>query len=578
MEELHDQEKSSPTATEETDHPQTYEEVMDSWEFLFQRFPKLRIPVVNDELYYFDPYTASTAVDFFKEELRHVEGPDSGKRLDPEDWQSYVVSMIYGWKQKTFDADGEWIQSGEQFEQDLRKFREVFIFIPRKNGKSFLGAGFALKGLFADSEHGARVISAAADREQAALIFEVAKSNVEENERFACEAEAYRRAIIVPNTASSYVVASADVKTKHGKNLSMVVLDEVHALPNRDLVEVLFTSVGARLQPLKIMLTTAGFDQNSICYEYYDYAKKILQGILIDEQFFPVIFEPDEDDDWKEESTWIKANPNLGVSITWDYFRSEFKKALAKPSYENTFKRLHLNKWTQQDVRWVPVEDWDACNQTFDLEMLKGRECWGGVDLASKVDITAYVLIFPIENELVIRPYFWVPKDNIPLRKARDRVDYDVWVRQGHIFATEGNTVDYGQIRKVIEETRSLYQIKSIGFDEWNAQDTMTTLEADGFEVVKVPQIFKYLSDPTKELEARILSRRVLHNANPVLRWMFGNIAVCEDSSGNIRLDKKKSKEKVDGIVALVNALSRYLMTQKLAGSVYKHRGIRVVG
>lgn len=556
----------------------SYAETMAQWAEVLERFPKLRLPVVDDKLYYYDSFTALAAVDFFEHEVHHVEGPQAQEKLQLEEWQKYVVSMLFGWKEKSFDENGEWLQTEEHTEQDLRKFREALIFIPRKNGKSFLGAGIGLKGLFADEEQGARVVSAAADREQAALIFDVAKKIVEDNPNLNKDSQSFRRTMIVPSTASNYTVASADVKTKHGKNLSMVIVDELHAQPNRDLVDVLFTSVGARLQPLKIMLTTAGHDRNSVCYEYYDYAKKVLSGVIVDEQFFPVIFEPDDGDDWKEESTWMKANPNLGVSITWDYFRAEFKKALAKPSYENTFKRLHLNIWTQQDVRWVALEEWDACAEPFDVEMLKGRECFGGVDLASKVDICAFVLLFPIEDELFVLPKFWVPRENIAIRKVRDRVDYEVWEREGLIEATPGNTMDYGRVRAAIKEARSLYNIKSVGFDEWNAQDLMTNLEADGLDVVKIPQIFKYLSDPTKELEARTLSRKIRHNGNPVLRWMFGNLSVIEDASGNIRLNKKASREKIDGIVALVNALSRSLMTKKEAESVYKNRGVRTLG
>lgn len=560
------------------DEALTYAETMAQWEVLFERFPKLRLPVVNDELYYFDTFAAADAIEFFERELHHVEGPQQDEKLVLELWQRYVVSMVYGWKEKTFDHEGEWVQTAEQFEVDLRKFREVLIFIPRKNGKSFIGAGFGLKGLFADNEKGARVISAAADREQAALIFDVAKQIVENNEELLKDSETYRRSITVPATASSYVVVSADANTKHGKNLSTVIVDELHAQPSRDLVDVLFTSVGARLQPLKIMLTTAGHDKESICWQQYDYAKKVLQGILVDEQFFPVIFEPDEGDDWRDEATWKKVNPNLGVSVTWDYFRNEFKKACAQPSLENTFKRLHLNIWTEQDVRWLPVEEWNACDESFDPRMLLGKECFAGVDLASKVDLCAFVLVFPLNGLFYILPHFWVPRDNIPIRKKRDRVDYDVWEREGFINATPGNTVNYGYIRKKIEEARGLYNIRSLGFDEWNAQDLMTNLEADGMEVVKIPQIFKYLSDPTKELEAMTLSRRVRHNGNPVLRWMFGNLAVIEDPNGNIRFCKKKSQEKIDGFVAFINAMSRHLMSEKEAGSVYKTRGVRVIG
>lgn len=572
------QEKNLPIETEGSEHPLTYAEVMAQWEFLFEKFPKLRLPVVDDSLYYYDPFTAATNIQFFETELHHVEGPNAQEKLTLEPWQRYCVSMIYAWKEKTFDEDGNWIQTDEQFEEDLRKFREVFYFLPRKSGKSFIGAGHALKGLFADNERGARVVSAAADKEQAALVFEVAKTIVTENPTLSMYAETFRRTMTVPSKAANYTVVSADVATKHGKNLSTIIIDELHAQPKRDLVDVLFTSVGARLQPLKIMLTTAGQDRNSICYEYYDYAKKVLAGTIVDEQFFPILFEPDEGDDWNEESTWLKCNPNLGVSTTWDYFRGEYKKAKSKPSYENTFKRLCLNIWTEQEVCWVPVEEWNACDKTFDPEMLIGKDCWGGIDLSSKVDLCAYVLIFPIGELLYLLPHFWVPQDNVAIRKIRDRVDYEVWIRQGFITAVPGKRQDYGRIENVIKNSYSLYNIKSIGFDEWNAQDLMTKLEQDERSVVAIPQTFKYLSDPTKEIEARVLSRRIVHNNNPVLRWMFGNLTTKEDPNGNIRFAKKKGKEKIDGMIALVNALSRYLMAEKEKESAYKTRGVRVVG
>lgn len=555
-------------------------------EKLFKRFPQLRQPEPDLELYYYDEDAAYQAVCFFINELHHVEGPQRGQPFELEPWQQFIVEETYGWKVKTYDENGNWINTEEQRAHDSRRYKEVFIFIPRKNGKSFLGAGFGIAGLFFDNEPGPRVVSAAAEKEQAALIYDVAREIVEGNSRLDERAECYKRVMVAPELAGNYQVLSADVKSKHGRNLSTIIVDEVHAQPNRDLIDVLFTSVGVRSQPLKLMLTTAGYDRLSVCFEYYDYAKKVLTGIVDDQEFFPVIFEATENDDWKEETTWFKANPNLDVSITLDYMRSECRKAIERPSYENTFKRLHLNMWTEQETRWVPIEVWDASAGEFDHQQLWGRDCYAGVDLSSKVDLTALCLVFPFyggENGTVIEKiqviwHYWMPKDNVLLRKKRDRVDYDVWIREGLITATTGNVVDYDYIRTHINDIRKEHNILSIRFDPWNAVQIANALEGDGFEVVEVPQSYSELTDPTKEIEARLLSRQLEHGGNKVARWNFSNIAVIEDGNGNIKFSKKKAKERTDGMVALANAMHGLLAAEKKKESVYKRRPIRSLG
>lgn len=451
--------------------------------------------------------------------------------------------------------------------------------VPTHN--SFIGAGLALLALYALNEPGARVISAAADTDQAALIYNTAKQIVEENPRLSEGCHPLRKAMTIPELSANYQVISADAHTKHGKNLSAVIVDELHAIPGRDLVDVLFTSVGARSEPLKIMLTTAGFDKQSLCYELYEHAKRVIRDWNIDPEFFPVIFEADAGDDWKEEATWYKANPNLGVSISLDYFKSEMRKALERPAYENTFKRLHLNQWTTTETRWVPQEVWDACGSPLNLEELKGRDCYIGADLASKTDLTAFVLIFPFfdVNEQIARldvlPYFWMPSDNIELRRKRDRVDYGTWVNQGFIETTPGVTTDYDRLRVKINELGEIYRIRQIAFDPWNALQLMGQLEGDGFNVISVNQSFAHLSGPTKELEALCLSQKIRHGGNPVLKWMFGNIGVDTDASGNIKISRKTSREKIDGMAALVLAVHCLLGRERDEVSVYESRGVR---
>lgn len=519
---------------------------------------------LRDE-YYFDFDAADDAVAFFENELFHVEGPKRGETLFLERWQRSLVRHIFGWKRK---RDG------------LRKFRNVFIFIPRKNGKSYLSAGFALHGLFADEEPAARVISAAADKEQAALVFDVSREIVEGNPNFSDHCNTFRRSMAIPETGSNYLVVSSDVKTKHGKNLSRIIFDELHAQPNRDLYDVLFTSVGVRLQPLKIMLTTAGHDRESICFEEYTHAKRVAKGLVVDEEYLPIIFEAGPKDDWHSRETWKKANPNLGVAVTWDYFEGEYRKAVERPSYENTFRRLHLNQWTSQDVRWVPVEKWDLCDGRLNPpEFYHGRECDIGIDLSSKKDLTAVVALFFIDGKFHVVPKFWMPQDNIRDRVKVDQVDYDLWARAGFIETVPGVRQDYKKIQKYAEDFAEKHKVMSVGFDPWNAQNLITELDQNlESEVVEVPQTFKYLSDATKELEVLVLARQIIHGGNPVLRWMFDNVAVIEDGNGNVRISKKVSKERIDGLAATVTALSRWLMRERKKDSVYKKRGVRTIG
>ena len=554
---------------------------MQLFEDVFEQFPQLRLPLVDDSLYYFDPVEADNTIQFFHNELTHVEGPLKGEQFMPERWQQYVIATAYGWKRKTFDEDDEWICTPTQIENDVRKFRDIFVFIPRKNGKSFMGAGAALKGLIADKEPGARVVSAAADTDQAALIFDTAKEIVLNNPNMT-EVQCYKRTMAIPADGANYRVISAEAGTKHGKNLSTVIIDELHAQPDRELVDVLFTSVGARAQPLKWNFTTAGYDKQSICYQTYDYAKRVQKGLVINEEFFAVIFEADESDDWKDEKTWFKVNPNLGISIQLDYFRSEFKKACEQPGYENTFKRLHLNMWTEQDVRWLPVEDWDACKDPeFNIETLKGKDCFAGIDLSAKKDTTSVVLAFLVGEDVHIVPHFWVPEDAIQRRIERDRVDYSVWIRQGLITAVPGAVIRYSFIQEYLRQMRKLYNIRQLGTDPWNAQDFMETLRLeDDFDVVEIEQNAKNLSDATKSLEGLILGRKLKHDGNAVMRWQFGNVGIVRDANDNIRISKKEniSRDRVDGMAALVNALSRLFAPDQPQDSVYKTRGVRSIG
>lgn len=503
---------------------------------------------VSSDKFHFDQAAADKAVAFFAECLTHTTGEWRGQPFVLSPWQADIVSNIFGWKR----PDG------------TRKYRYVFIAVPRKAGKTTLAAGLALYALYCDGEPGAQVINAAADREQAALCFDAAKGMVENEPELLNRSGVYKRSIIVPNSGSAYKVISSEAYSKHGMSCSYIGADELHAWPDRELWDVLNTSTGARRQPLTVVTTTAGFDRHSICYEQWDYAVKVRDGIIQDDAFLPVIYAADPDDDWKDPATWRKAHPGLGVSVQEEYFAAECRKAIELPSYENTFRRLLLNQWTENDVRWLSMDVWDANNQ--DLPDLAGATCYGALDLSSTTDISAFVLAFPLGPTLYLMPFFFVPQDGVEKRTKRDRVPYDVWIKQGYIEATPGNVIDYDVIRNRINELAEKFHIREIAIDRWNATQLSTQLTGDGFEVVGFGQGFASMSAPTKELEKRLLGKTIAHGGNPVLRWMASNVATEIDAAGNVKVSKKKSTERIDGIVASIMALGRVISHDEGSG------------
>ena len=507
--------------------------------------------------FWFDTEAADKAVAFFAECLRHTTGEWRGEPFVLADWQAdEVVRPLFGWKRQ----DG------------TRRYRTAFIFIPRKAGKTSLAAGLALYALYCDNEPGAQVVNAAADRDQAALCFDAAKQMVEMEPELADRAEVFKRSIAISETGSSYRVLSSDAYTKHGLNCSFIGADELHCWPNRELYDTLTTSTGARRQPLTVITTTAGYDKHSLCYELYDYAVKVRDGIIEDDSFLPVIYEAGPDDDWKDPKTWSKAHPGLDISIKREYIVSECDKAKAVPAYENTFRRLLLNQWTEQDSRWLSMDSWDACEG--DLPDLKTRDCFAGLDLASTVDVTAFVLTFPVESKLVLVPFFWLPRERLQDRVKRDRVPYDVWVKQGYIRLTEGAVTDYDAIREDILKIAEDYRIREIAVDRWNATQLATQLSGEGFEMVGFGQGFASMSGPAKELERRVLGKDLLHDGNPVLRWMVSNVTVTQDPAGNVKPDKAKSSEKIDGVVAGCMGIGRYMVAEQDKPDIYQSRGL----
>jgi phage terminase large subunit-like protein len=351
-----------------------------------------------------------------------------------------------------------------------------------------------------------------------------------------------------------------------GLNVHGAVIDELHAHKTRNVVDVLDTATGARRQPLLFEITTAGYDRHSICYEHHDYSIKVLEGTVPDDSWFAFIAAADEDDDWTDPEVWRKANPSFGLSVKEDDLARKAEKAIALPGAQNAFRRMHLNEWTEQAERWIDLAAWDACDSPVDLEQLRGRTCFGGLDLSTTTDVSALAWVFPPENDddlwRVLSRYF-VPEENLRKRAERDRVPYDLWSRQGFIEPTPGNVVDYGAIEQRILADSALFQVREIAYDPWNATHIALRLQDEGAAMVEFRQGFRSMAAPTRELEKLIVSRKLAHGGNPVTRWMAGNVAVAQDPAGNLKPAKDKSTERIDGIVAVIMAIGRALVAQE---------------
>lgn len=514
---------------------------------------------------YYDEAKVERVIQFIGQ-LKHTKGEWYNKPFYLLPWQEELISNIFGVIK----------------ENGYRQLTTAYVEIAKKQGKTELGAALALYMLCADGEKGAEVYSCAADRAQASLIYNVAVDMIS-----LCPALkkrlkviASQKRIVYPAMNSFYQVLSSEAYSKHGINPTAVLFDETH-VANREMMNVMLHGASdARKQPLNFLITTAGNDLHSIGYELHQKAIDIIEGKKIDSTFYPVIYAAHEDDDWTDPEVWKKANPSLGVTVDIEKMQIACDNARQNPADENLYKQLRLCIWVKQSIRWMPMHIWDECAFPVNLEHLKGRECFAGLDLSSTTDITAFVLVFPPRNEdekYEVVPYFWLPEETLSLRVRRDHVPYDVWEQQSYIKTTEGNVVHYGFIEVFIEKLGTKYNIKEIAFDRWGAVQMVQNLEGMGFTVVPFGQGYKDMSPPSKELMKLTLEKKLAHGGNPVLRWMMDNIFIKTDPAGNIKPDKEKSTEKIDGAVALIMALDRSIRHKGDDGSVYDNRGILIL-
>jgi phage terminase large subunit-like protein len=505
----------------------------------------------------------------FIEGLTHTKGRWAGSPFHLLPWQwDGIIKPLFG----TLKADGK------------RQYRTCYCEIPKKNGKTELAAAIALKMLFADGEMGGEIYSAAADRQQAALAFNVASQMVRKHPILSkrCKIIDSQKRIVVPKTASVYIALSSEVATKHGFNASGIIFDELHAQPNRELWDVLTLGSGdAREQQIVFAITTAGYDRHSICYEQRSYAEKVRDGIIEDPTFLPVIYGLKDGASWEDESEWALANPSLGEILDIDKIRDAYKKAKETPALENSFRRLRLNEWTTSDVKYIDMREWDACEEKFTYDELRGMECYAHLDLSSTTDLTALSLVFRLSDGTYrTLAYFWVPQENIADRARRDRVPYDLWSRAGLIEATPGNVIDYQAIIRRFDQVAKDFDIVEIGFDPWNAKMLMQEIERAGFsrdKMVEIRQGVVTFNEPTHLLHTLVKEGKIKHDGNPVLRWNISNTMLEISEPELWKPSKKKSTERIDGCVALICALSR-AMVHTDTTSVYESRGVLTFG
>lgn len=501
----------------------------------------------EDGPYWYDQRAADAAVSFFHKHLRFTEGQWAGQPFLLEPWQEHdIIRPTFGWKR----ADG------------TRQYRRVICWVPRKNGKTELAAGVSLLTLLGDGEQGGQVYSIAKDKDQARLVFSKAGAMVNLSPDLSALLEPFKTSIYCAELNASFKPLSGNAGGKHGLSMSGLIGDEIHEWPSGDLYTFVHQSSGARRQPLEFLISTAG-QRIGFGWETWEYCIKVRDGVVSDDETLVIIYAADPAADWTLEETWRSANPNYDVSVKADYLRAECLRAQESPRHENDFKRYHLNLWTEQAVRWLPMDRWrELCGDVPWEEMAeanRGRRCFGGVDLAATTDLTASVLVFPPDDDVKVwrfLPRFFVPSEAIANRVRRDRVPYDKWARSSALIATEGNVVDYDFVKTQILADAEMFQIERFGFDPFNALQVMIQLGGEGLPTEKVRQGFLSLSGPSKELERLLLSGMFEHGGHPILDWCASNVAIEMDAAGNIKPSKSKSTERIDGIAALVTALA----------------------
>ncbi len=512
-------------------------------------------PFEDDEGYHFDEDAADKVIGF-AETMTHIKGDLQKQLLMLEDWQKGFLGNLFGWKS---------IATG------LRRYGEALLFVPRKNGKSILASIVCLYMFFCDGEKGAEIVCAAFERDQAKFVWDVGRRMIMADPNLMDACKIFQNSIVIDEIASSFKPMSSEAKSSHGGNIHFGVLDELHLQRNDELVTGIETGMASRAQPLFLYLTTSDYERESICNETYDYAKMIMDGTVKDPNFLPGIWEATIKDDWTDEEVWKKANPNYGISVRPEYIAKKCKKAQNKPSFENEFKRLHLNIRTEQNIRYMVMSDWDKCNGVVDEKSLLGRIAYGGLDLSVNEDLSALVFVFPDDDGgFDVIPKFYSPRD-LALARKKKGVDYLTWERLGYLTLTPGNEVDYDFIMADMEKAAEDWNLIDIGYDPWNAKYFGQIIEKKRIvQMVEFPQNYSCMNEPMKTIEAKTKAAKIRHGGHPILRWNATNLMAKRDPAGRVRPIKGRQDQKIDGIVAFITAMGRALFSEGSQESTYE--------
>jgi phage terminase large subunit-like protein len=513
---------------------------------------------------WFDAAKADAAVKLFPAIFRLTEDRFAGKPFKLGLWQEIIVRLLVGWKAPNEIVDE---QTGELIVVHVRIFRRLMLWVPRKNGKSEFLAALSLLFFAVDGVVGGQGYVFARDENQAKIIFNKMKAMIGMTPQFG-DAQLFKKSIYLPKIRALFELLSGKAEGKHGKSPTVITGDEMHEWETPDLANFLRQGTGARLEPIELYASTAGVKSNKTGWALWEESQSILEGRTDDPSTLVVIFALDPDDDWADEANWPKANPSLGISPTFQFLRREAGIAKDNPRAEAQFRCYHANQWIDAVVRWLNLKKWDACaaDKTIwqkwrDGEGLEGRKCFSAFDVSANQDITARILAFPPDedfNRWILSAKFWVPEEIAPLRTKRDRISYDHWVKIGAIEPTPGDYVDQSFVQHQLEDDLQRYDVDLMGYDPWNAVKLYTDMVKGGVDeerFLKMRQGIPTLGEPTKLFERLIMSGKLDHGGHPVLRWMAGNAAVKFDDNLNYAPTKKKSAEKIDGIVASVMAV-----------------------
>ena len=539
----------------------------------------------------FDPARVDVVIAAFRQ-LRHTKGRFAGQRFEPESWQvAYLIAPVCGWVHRSVDS-GKWV----------RIITQAYFDMPRKNGKTTTAAGFGIYLTAADGEHGAQVLAAATTKEQAGFVFEPIRQLVNKSPGLKQHLRALKHRITHAASGSYFQPIANAGDAQHGADIHGAIVDELHLHKDMALIEALETGTGSREQPLIIYITTADAGRRHTPYdEKRQLIEKLARGVLERATTYGVVFAAEKPeyhegklvkgDDPFAEATWAKANPNFGISPTKRYMVEAAEKAKDSPAELARFLRLHLGIRTKQQTRYLDVDKWDINAAMVDPLRLKGLECFGGLDLGSTSDLTALAWVFPADDgsfDVLLR--CWAPEDSLPDLDSRTANAASGWVKQGWLTTTPGDVTDYDFIEEQIKQDRDEFLVTEIAYDRWNASQLVNNLTNDGAPMLTMGQGFASMSAPTKDLQRLILRGArvdddgvpvkplIRHGGNPLLRWMVDNFAVAMDPAGNVKPDKANAGDKIDGVVALIMALSRALAAREVEGtSAYEDEGLMVV-